>query len=287
MKKILSILLAACMAVSLAGCCLNHDWKDATCTEPKTCSKCGETEGDPLGHEWKDATCTEPKTCSRCGATEGQAAGHKTSNGNYTVDAAKLTYSLVCYVCHQEVDTMTVQELVSDHSIQSFLRRYNIGVAQVCGEFKLGDNNDDAPEYISAETKSGSFHGIVDLGGSSYLVFDSKDREIPADGLIGRVAFRREDLEIKNLDEGSRYRLYAFLYALNPDLSKDDLKSVWDYFMFQGSSDSHPGRSDFAGSGSLFDVKVDSKAPRFENVNLQARVWQNEIANLYFIGSED
>ncbi|MBR4462461.1 MAG: Ig-like domain-containing protein, partial [Erysipelotrichaceae bacterium] len=30
----------------------DHEWTDATCTEAKTCSKCGETEGDPLGHDW-------------------------------------------------------------------------------------------------------------------------------------------------------------------------------------------------------------------------------------------
>lgn len=41
-----------------------HEWQDATCTAPKTCTKCGATEGDVLGH-------TEPAadgTCTRCGA---------------------------------------------------------------------------------------------------------------------------------------------------------------------------------------------------------------------------
>ena len=54
----------------------NHSWKDATCSTPKTCSKCGATEGKAAGHSWKDATCSAPKTCSKCGATEGSAAGH-------------------------------------------------------------------------------------------------------------------------------------------------------------------------------------------------------------------
>ena len=55
---------------------LGHDWKDATCTDPKTCSRCGATDGAALGHSWKDATCTAPKTCDRCGATDGSALGH-------------------------------------------------------------------------------------------------------------------------------------------------------------------------------------------------------------------
>ena len=65
-----------------------HDWSDATCTAPKTCSICGETEGEALGHSWNNATCTEPKTCSVCGETEGEALGHNYENGSCTVCGA-------------------------------------------------------------------------------------------------------------------------------------------------------------------------------------------------------
>lgn len=54
-----------------------HEWNEASCTVPKTCSICGATEGEPLGHEpglWKtvtEATCTavgeRQTTCARCG----------------------------------------------------------------------------------------------------------------------------------------------------------------------------------------------------------------------------
>ncbi len=53
-----------------------HTWKEATCTEPRTCEVCGETRGKPLGHDWEDADCTEPRTCSRCGETKGKPLGH-------------------------------------------------------------------------------------------------------------------------------------------------------------------------------------------------------------------
>lgn len=55
-KKILVAILVYVMCLLLAGCACKHDWVEATCTEPKTCSKCGETEGEPLGHtpgEWE------------------------------------------------------------------------------------------------------------------------------------------------------------------------------------------------------------------------------------------
>ncbi len=69
-----------------------HNWVAATCTEPKTCDKCGATEGDALGHTWVAATCTEPKTCSVCQATEGDALGH-------TWTAATCTEPKTCSVC--------------------------------------------------------------------------------------------------------------------------------------------------------------------------------------------
>jgi len=56
-----------------------HNWVDADCDTPKTCSVCGETEGEALGHDWVYATCTEPDTCNRCGETQGEALGHHLS----------------------------------------------------------------------------------------------------------------------------------------------------------------------------------------------------------------
>ena len=81
MKKVLSLIAILCMAlVCFAGCDLftqtdpetpcEHDWVDATCTDPKTCSLCGETEGEPdaLNHkaEADDGDCTTAVKCANC-----------------------------------------------------------------------------------------------------------------------------------------------------------------------------------------------------------------------------
>lgn len=50
-----------------------HEYNDATCSQPKTCKHCGKTEGKATGHRWTAATCEAPKTCTACGATEGDA----------------------------------------------------------------------------------------------------------------------------------------------------------------------------------------------------------------------
>lgn len=55
---------------STAASCA-HNWIPADCTNPKTCSICGEVSGTALGHQWSDATYNAPKTCKICGATEG------------------------------------------------------------------------------------------------------------------------------------------------------------------------------------------------------------------------
>lgn len=71
------------LAIIFGGC--DHEWAEATCTEPRTCLKCKTTEGKALGHDWADATCEKPKTCKRCQETDGQALGHSVSD--WTIDS--------------------------------------------------------------------------------------------------------------------------------------------------------------------------------------------------------
>ncbi len=54
----------------------SHSWQEATCEAPKTCSKCGKTDGKALSHNFAAATCKAPKTCKTCGKTEGSTLAH-------------------------------------------------------------------------------------------------------------------------------------------------------------------------------------------------------------------
>ena len=96
MRKIVALALALSMVFALCACGHEHTWKEATCTDPKTCTECGEMEGEALGHTWVESTCTEPKTCSVCGETEGEASGHK-------AEEATCTEPAVCSVCGETV----------------------------------------------------------------------------------------------------------------------------------------------------------------------------------------
>lgn len=77
MKRIVLFFMLVCSSFVLCSCAHVHKWVDASCYSPKTCIKCGETEGDIAGHNWISATCINPKTCIECGETEGDAIGHK------------------------------------------------------------------------------------------------------------------------------------------------------------------------------------------------------------------
>lgn len=96
MKKKLTLIIAMAVTAmaSLTGCC-KHEWTEATCVAPRTCSLCGKTEGEVVDHTWGEATCETPKTCSVCGTTEGEPLGHSFSEAGY------LTPS-VCSVCGAE-----------------------------------------------------------------------------------------------------------------------------------------------------------------------------------------
>ncbi len=61
---------------------LTHDYADATCDAPKTCTRCEATTGKASGHKY-DATCDAD--CNRCGALR-DAAKHKDSDNDGVCD---------------------------------------------------------------------------------------------------------------------------------------------------------------------------------------------------------
>ena len=83
----------SCGAVSatetfeVPGTALNHDWAEATCTEPKTCRRegCGATDGNPLGHDLPNAWSKDENEhwheCERCHSKE-DAGKHEYGDDN-------------------------------------------------------------------------------------------------------------------------------------------------------------------------------------------------------------
>lgn len=86
-----------------------HSWRDATCTDPKTCKNCGTTKGTAMGHQmgvWKvttEATSTkvgkETRKCERKGCTRSETRdiakvpGKPTAKASVTESSGKIKIS--------------------------------------------------------------------------------------------------------------------------------------------------------------------------------------------------
>lgn len=146
MKKnyltVTTMLMIFCCVLSACG--HEHTWVAATCTEPKTCSECGATEGEPLGHDWEEATCIKPRTCKRCGYVEDDTlAEHVCENWTETVDATCTEEGYrkgKCKVCGKEIvetiakkdHSFSAWEITKEASCQEKGER--IRRCSVCGE---------------------------------------------------------------------------------------------------------------------------------------------------------
>jgi len=86
LKKRHVFLILITVIIYISGCSnfkkCDHNWKEATCTESKSCIICGITSGDPLGHSWKNAVCNAPQTCVNCKMTKGKPIEHCYIDGN-------------------------------------------------------------------------------------------------------------------------------------------------------------------------------------------------------------
>ncbi len=95
MKRIIALITIIALAASaLCSCCSHESEKEATCTEPEVCVKCGDIITEAKGHTPDHAaTCTEPSTCTVCGEVIEEAKGH-TYPADYSCETGA-----VCAVC--------------------------------------------------------------------------------------------------------------------------------------------------------------------------------------------
>ena len=96
MKKFVLLTLVLAMSLSMIGCGCNHQWQEATCQAPKTCTVCGETQGNPQDHtageekvvavDTENLTATLEVACADCGAvmdSKEVATGLASANGGF------------------------------------------------------------------------------------------------------------------------------------------------------------------------------------------------------------
>ncbi|MBR2013060.1 MAG: hypothetical protein IJ995_02465 [Clostridia bacterium] len=146
-----------------------HSWKNATCEAPKTCSKCGATEGKAAGHKWKAGNCEAPKTCTVCGATDGDQPIHTYKNGRCACGAREWGYGAWTYV-KDEDKTIYVATLDFDKEEFSFFEYHTEDTFEYDDEQDDEEgNNEDA--FIPA-VKSYTYKGV------KYLQYEGESTSV-------------------------------------------------------------------------------------------------------------
>ena len=162
-KKLICMILTVTMVMGMfSGCCLSHDWQEASCETPRICTACEKTEGEPLGHSWTEATCEAAKTCTACGKTEGDPLGH---NIFWTSEDRKTTMEGSCSTCGQ--------------SFTEELDWAQLGPCDVLGDWQCVDS----PDIKVSMNADGT--ALLDINGETFdmtWTYDSVD-----DSLMGKV----------------------------------------------------------------------------------------------------
>ena len=72
-----------------------HNYTEATCSSPRTCTNCGKVIGSPKEHNYVFVSCTTPYKCEWCGKEKEGIAGH-----DYTKETC--TRGSYCRICGKD-----------------------------------------------------------------------------------------------------------------------------------------------------------------------------------------
>lgn len=148
-KRILNLIGVFSIGVLLTGCGHEHTWADATCTAPRTCTECGETEGEALEHTLSEANYQQPVTCEVCGQKVGEPLQADFEKYGLTEKFIELDKEYDCVIaCDDMQHTTNAKVIFSNYQTIAS------GVPENFGNFKI---NTELPE------KEGYEYKIVDI----------------------------------------------------------------------------------------------------------------------------
>lgn len=195
-RVIRNLIFSVVLILVMTGCCMSHDWKEADCLHPKTCQKCGKTEGEVSDHLWIEATCKTPQKCSVCGNEIGEALGHVLTKADYE-------QASVCTRCGEKVGD----------PLQADFEKYDLGCKAKLNEiYDLVTQCNDEPEKQT----------LSKVTFSNYRIFDSDEQHDAQPG----YEWRAVDVTILFYDQN------AEMYGWNVGeafLDYYDIKEVSDF----------------------------------------------------------
>ena len=139
------------------GQALGHTWA-GTCGRAQSCTRCGEQSDKIVSHKWKNPTCEKPSTCSNCGETSGAALGHSYSSSDIKTPTCTENgiRRYTCGNCHGSYDEAIP---ATGHSM-------NQNVCSLCGaNLYTGSINTNlrASEIIVDWSGRSKYYDVLDL----------------------------------------------------------------------------------------------------------------------------
>lgn len=190
-NRILFIALTAFCLLMFAGCSCEHIWLEADCLNPKICSRCAESEGEPLGHtpgEWNEVTDTVTCTVSR---------------EQYCSECNALT-------CSETAPLSTlIQEDLFLFTPEEFMERLTLIAEQHSCEFTYGFVPSNVG--LQAVAYSNGKQSIIQFFRSDTTALAADEIDIEEVWCVSLVAVGESDED---------FRLYFFM-ACDPTLDKD------------------------------------------------------------------
>ncbi len=176
-----------------------HSYAPATCTTPKTCEKCGDTEGEALGHDYDKGTVTKKPTCTAkgiktftCSVCKGtktesiEATGHtyKTTTTKATLNKNGKIISK-CAICDKVASTTTIYAVKTvrlsetSYVYDGKVKKPSVTVKDSKG--KIVDSENYSVTYSNNRKKCGEYDVTVtfkgNYSGSKVLTFTIAHRE--------------------------------------------------------------------------------------------------------------
>lgn len=243
MKKVCLVMFSLIMVLLFSGCCLSHEWVEADCTTPKTCSKCEKTEGESLGHQWKEATCTDPKTCTSCGMTEGETLEHafgkeEIQNPDYV--KATATFVRTCASCGERTERSGELEKIHDGKVflmtpEEFSDRFTNMLMDM--QHLVGD--DSYFSFIDTETTAGNLkmymcrrnaYGTITIVGEfEMMAYGCRDSLLPEQYTESAI-FQKVHGTVRG-EDNRRLAMLAFERTVEPlhdERAAINITSNWD-----------------------------------------------------------
>lgn len=198
MKKKIFVISALTIFILLVfcSCSCEHEWIDATCTTPKTCSLCDETDGEPLSHNWQDATCTTPKICSLCDKTDGEPLGHTESDFEFKKNDyinATTIYAKKCTVCGDDIEETerSLESLCDNDMFQisphDFYKRLKQIYAKIDDDMDIR-NGTNGDQFVCGYLRDGKQLGFIQFSNSEGNITSSQKNEACFDGIMGIIS---------------------------------------------------------------------------------------------------